>query len=113
MFNKFILLFFLFGCWLKYLEYPAGVIFYNVWAVLVITWIILNVLGMVAYAARKKPAIVVSEKTKTYWLAQNLIATLSFFYCGEIYLTLAFLCSSVVFMFVVFFTQPEQKKKRK
>ena len=113
MFNKFILLFFMFGCWLKYLDYPASVIFYNMWAVLVMAWILLNVLGMISYIGRKKPAIVVSERTKAYWLAQNMIATLSFLYCGEIYLTLAFLCSSVLFMFVVFFTQPKPKKKRK
>lgn len=113
MWNRFVLLFFMFGCWLKHLEYPAGVIFYNMWAVLVIAWITLNVLGMFAYITRKKPAVVVNEKTRVYWLAHNLVATLSFWFCGEIYLTLAFMCSSVVFMFLVFFTQPEPKKKRK
>lgn len=113
MWNKLVLLFFMFGCWLKYLDYPANVIFHNVWAILVMTWIVLNVLGMFAYAVRKKPAIVVDERTKTYWLAHNLLATLSFWFCGEIYLTLAFMCSSVVFMFIVFFTQPKPKKKRK
>lgn len=113
MFNNLVLIFFMFGCWLKYLEYPAGVIFYNVWAVLVITWIILNVFGMLAYFGKKKPSIVLSEHTKTSWIAQNLLATLSFYFCGEIYLTFAFLCSSVVFMFLVCLTQPKPKKKRK
>lgn len=111
MFNKLVLLFFMFGCWLKYLEYPASIIFYNAWAVLVVSWILLNLLGILSYAVKKSPSIVVSERTKIMWLAHNIIATLSFLYCGETYLTLGFMCSSVVFMFLVFFTQPKKEHK--
>ncbi len=111
MFNKLVLIFFMFGCWLKYLESPASIIFYNAWAVLVVSWIVINLLGILAYVVRKGPSIVVSERTKIMWLALNIIATLSFLYCGEIYLTLGFMCSSVVFMFLGFFTQPKKKRK--
>ena len=112
MFNKFVLIFFMFGCWLKYLEYPANIILHNIWGTLVVAWIILNVLGMFSYVLKRKPKIQVNQKTQTAWLAHNLVATLSFYTCGEFYLTIAFLLSSVTFMFIVLFTQ-DGKKTRK
>lgn len=113
MWNRFVLLFFMFGCWLKYLEYPSNVIFYNVWFAMVFAWIILNILGLFAYLCRKKPVIAVSEQTKVYWLALNTVATVNFYLCNEAFMTVAFVLSSVLFMFVVLFTVDKPKKKKR
>ena len=110
MFNKIILLFFIFGCWLKYLEYPANAILHNMWGIMVITWAVLNFFGIFSYLAKKKPRLTVSEKTKSFWFAENLMATLSFWMADEPYMTILFVCSSVVFMFLVFFMAPKKNK---
>lgn len=113
MWNRFVLLFFMFGCWLKYLEYPFNIMLHSVWLAMVLSWVVLNVLGLFAYLCRKKPVIAVSERTKAYWFALNAMSAFSFFLCNEAFVTLAFILSSVVFMFVVFFTVDKPKKKKR
>ena len=113
MWNKFVLLFFMFGCWLKYLEYPSNIIFYNVWFTLVFAWIVLNILGLLAYLCRKKPVIAVSERTKAYWVVLNTMSAVSFYLCNEAFITIAFVLSSILFMFVVLFTVDKPKKKKR
>ena len=115
MWKNLVLLFFTFGCWLKYLEWPLGYIAYHIWYVLVATWILLNALGVLTFVFKedhKVKADFLNAETKDRWLWYSLLSLVSFWFCGEFFTSIAFLLTSGVFMFIVLH-QNKDKKKRK
>ena len=105
-FEKFVLLFFMFGCWTKYFGGPVGFVGYNIWYVIVLFWSLLNGLGVLNFVVDthdtvSKEASMVSEQTITKWFCCIFLASTSFLLCGERWLVLAFFLTSFLFATIV------------
>ena len=115
MWNRFVLLFFAFGCWAKYLDYPLGYVTHSIWYVIAFVWIVLNILGILAFVlTNKKPKdYELPQIIKDRWVGYYLLCATSFFACGEQTVCIAFILTAVVFMFLVLFATTKKPTKNK
>lgn len=113
--NDLVLGYFLFGCWTKFIGGPIGTIGHGIWLGMVITWVILCFLGIM-YFFTNEDAVKKWGKKKLpdifiqHWQVYNLLALVSYSLCKEFSVSLLFLLTSVVFMFIVIGTQSANKK---
>lgn len=111
--NDIVLGYFLFGCWTKFIEGPTGIIGHGIWLGMVITWIMLNFLGIMYFitnedsvkkwSKKKLPEVFIQQ-----WQIYNLMALVSFSIAKEFYVSLFFLLTSIVFMLIVMSTQSKK-----
>jgi hypothetical protein len=102
----------IFGCWTQFVPGPLGKMLYGVWLTVVLFWIIVNAAGIFCYLMdktnlKKEACNVISLAEIRIWHIYSLLALCSFVVCGEFYVALAFVLTSVLFMFV---TEKEIKK---
>ena len=110
------MLFFLFGCWFKYIPGTLPYVLYNVWAVILIFWTILNALGVfdcIINKRAKKTAKTLTDDMATRWTLLSLMAVISFMWCEEYWITLCFMCTSVPFLMFHLYEKDKLKKKKK
>lgn len=100
------LLFFIFGCYAKFVPNVIGMLGYNAWKVIVIFWIVINAGGVLHHLLNPKyitklARAQINEEMSSKWLAYNTIAAISYMMCNEWTMSLLFLMTSYLFMLIV------------
>lgn len=115
MFEKFVLMFFIFGCWFQFLDSSIGYVAYNIWMVLVVAWILLNALSTLIWAVRKNKNFdyPITPRVINHWMCLNLLSLVSFYMCGETIISILFVLTAVLFTLMVSVNSQPKKRKRR
>ena len=118
MWDKIVVVFFLFGCWAKHIPDTIGFLIFNIWYVLVLFWMILNGLGVLNFLFNKKAdsSIIqnkINDEFETKWLTYNLIAVVSYAMSGCYWVALFFMLTSFLFAMLVIGDKKDNDKKKK
>lgn len=118
-FNKILIAYVIFGCWLKQLYNPIASLGYNIWLVLAAFWIILNLVGMITFlfkglSAREKRFLdELTADSIDRWLGMSILAITSYLFCGEELVALFFLIGPFGFLFATLYNKEMLAKKKK
>ena len=113
--QKIITLYGIFGCWTKFIPGSLGTILYGIWLAMVSFWIVINFCGVIMslmdkIEIKKSAQKVFNEDLTRVWLRYNTLALCSYVVCGEYGISLMFIATSCVFMFLTI-KQIKQKKQ--
>ena len=115
--NKIIIFYMIFGCWLNQLYSPLAFVGYNIWRVIIIFWITINALGLISMLQKNKTEDEMLKKldrtTVTRYVGLTILAFISFLYCGEMLVCVFFLFTSVTFMLITLYKIEKLEKKKK
>ena len=104
--DKIMLLYFMFGCWTKYVPGFVGFLGYNIWFVLALFWIIINALGVFNFlfnqnAGTKAFIERLDTPMENKWIVYNLITFISFCTAECWGMAIAFALTSGLFMALI------------
>lgn len=114
--NNLVLTFFIFGCWLKYIDWSIAFVAYNIWYVLLIAWSILSFIAFADGFYRKKGKAMAKQLTMPemeIWTMVTVMSLVSFLLCKEYLATLLFLMGhTAFFLFVGYYFEKLRNKKK-
>lgn len=113
--NSLVLIFFMFGCWLKHIDWSVAFVAYNIWYVILIAWSILSFVALWDGFSQKKGKQMAKQLTipeMEIWTMVTVMSLVSFLLCREYLATLLFLMGhTAFFLFVGYYFEKLHRKK--